>query len=62
MAHLENVTFGIPDGGAIEGLRARIAAAGIPAREDVRGVEIADPSRNRLIFRSDAQAPEAGTP
>ena len=62
MAHLEHVTFALPEGRAIEGLQARVAAAGIPARADAGVIEVTDPSGNRLIFRSEAEAQESATP
>jgi catechol 2,3-dioxygenase len=62
MAHLEHVTFTLPEGRAIEGLQARIAAAGIPARADAGVIEVTDPSGNRLIFRAEADAQESATP
>jgi catechol 2,3-dioxygenase len=62
MAHLEHVTFALPEGRAIEGLQARVAAAGIPARADAGVIEVTDPSGNRLIFRAAAEAQESATP
>jgi catechol 2,3-dioxygenase len=61
MAHLERVTFSLPDAAALEGLRARIAAAGVPVRASADLIEMADPSGNRMIFRSDTDSAEAIT-
>ena len=60
VAHLEQVTFGVPGAGDIAGLRARVTAAGIPSTGDEDHITIVDPSGNPLAFVVDTSTPGSG--
>jgi catechol 2,3-dioxygenase len=55
MAHLENITFAVPDQSALDDLRARATGAGLPSGASPVEVMLTDPSSHRLIFRQAAK-------
>jgi catechol 2,3-dioxygenase len=62
MAHLENVTFALPDQSALDDVRDRARHAGLPSGETPFEVTLTDPSSNRLIFRREAKPSGPATP
>jgi catechol 2,3-dioxygenase len=54
MAHLERVTFAVPDQTALDALRARAGSAGLVCGDNPQEIVLSDPSANRLIFTIDA--------
>jgi len=54
MAHLEHVTFAVPDRAALDGLRERAAQAGLTCGGDPLEVVLSDPSSNRFIFHTES--------
>ncbi len=56
MAHLERVTFAVPDQAALDGLRERAGGAGLACGDDPHEIVLTDPSANRLIFHMESES------
>ena len=57
MAHLERVTFAVPDQAALDGLRERAGGAGLACGGDPHEIVLSDPSANRIIFHMESELP-----
>jgi catechol 2,3-dioxygenase len=55
MAHLERVTFAVPDQAALNDLRERAGRAGLACGNDPREIVLSDPSANRLFFHMETE-------
>lgn len=56
MAHLERVTFAVPNQAALDGLRERAGGAGLACGDERHEIVLSDPSANRLIFRMESES------